>query len=214
MSFAKELGCAFVFVLITCCTAENSIEYCKDMQPQKALDLEQLMGLWHGVEVIHHRDEPRYRGVSTVDSCPVLHLSAVGPQELRLLWDEKAGLVEYHFRIPDNNNPGFWMSSGPQNGSMLQKPYKQFAGTVQVMKAVQTHVVLTFCSPNSEHYSVILARDKQLSKMDLRSVNNMLQRRGLTQVGIREACRGFAVHLQTSWFMMSVFLILIYLNYS
>ena len=74
------------------------------------------MGLWYGVEVIHHRDDPRHRGIATVESCPVLHLSTYGPQELRLIWDERAGLVEYHFRIPDMNNPGFWMSSGPQNG--------------------------------------------------------------------------------------------------
>lgn len=215
MSLSKELVCAFVLVLISCCTADNmAIEYCKDMQPQKGLDLEQLMGLWYGVEVIHHRDDPRHRGIVVVDSCPVLHLSAAGPQELRLIWDERAGLVEYHFRIPDMNNPGFWMSSGPQNGSLLQRPYKQFAGTVQVMKAVSTHVVLTFCSPNSEHYSVVLSREKLLSKMELRSVNNMLQRRGLNQVGIKEACRDLAAHLQISWLMMSVFLILLHLNYS
>lgn len=97
-------------------------------------------------------------------------------------------------------------------GSMLQRPYRQFAGTVQVMKAVSTHVVLTFCSPNSEHYSVVLSREKELSKSELRSVNSMLQRRKLTQVGIREACRDIATHLQISWLMISVFLILLHLK--
>lgn len=77
-------------------------------------------------------------------------------------------------------------------GSMLSKPYQQFAGTVQVMKAVQSHIVLTFCSPNQSHYSIILARFNHLSLTDIRGVRNLLGRRGLPQVGIRETCKDSA----------------------
>lgn len=75
---------------------------------------------------------------------------------------------------------------------MLSKPYQQFAGTVQVMKAVQTHMVLTFCSPNQSHYTIVLARQNLLSITDIRGVRNLLTRRGLPQIGIRETCKDAA----------------------
>lgn len=44
--------------------------------------------------------------------------------------------------------------------SQLNSPYTQFTGTVQVMKAVGNHLVLTFCQtiPTQELFSVILSR--------------------------------------------------------
>ncbi|XP_054271437.1 uncharacterized protein LOC128992071 [Macrosteles quadrilineatus] len=171
---------------------DSSVEYCRDMQPQRSLDVDQLMGLWHTVEIIQHRDEQRFRGVQVTDTCPMVHLSQTSSSDLKMLWHEPAGYVEYRFRITDESNPGFWLSWGPQNGSMLSKPYQQFAGTVQVMKAVQTHMVLTFCSPNQSHYTIILARNNRLGMADIRGVRNLLGRRGLPQVGIRETCKDSA----------------------
>jgi len=43
---------------------------------------------------------------------------------------------------------------------MLDLPYSQFTGTVQVMKAVGNHLVLTFCEtlPKSQMFTIILTR--------------------------------------------------------
>lgn len=43
---------------------------------------------------------------------------------------------------------------------MLELPYNQFTGTVQVIKAVGTHIVLTFCQnlPTSQLFSIVLTR--------------------------------------------------------
>lgn len=74
------------------------------------------MGMWHAVEIIQHRDEQRYRGVMTTDTCPRVHLSNIGSNDLKMMWQEPAGYVEYRFRMTDPANPGFWLSWGPQNG--------------------------------------------------------------------------------------------------
>ncbi|XP_046669026.1 uncharacterized protein LOC124359927 isoform X1 [Homalodisca vitripennis] len=165
---------------------------CNQVSYDVVYDIDELMGLWHTVEIIQHRDEQRFRGVQTTDTCPMVHLAKTGSSDLKMLWHEPAGYVEYRFRITDISNPGFWLSWGPQNGSMLTKPYTQFAGTVQVMKAVQTHMVLTFCSPNQSHYSIILARFNHLSSTEIRGVRNLLGRRGLPQTGVRETCKDSA----------------------
>lgn len=74
------------------------------------------MGMWHTVEIIQHRDEQRYRGVMTTDTCPMVHLSRINSNDLKMMWHEPAGYVEYRFRMTDPANPGFWLSWGPQNG--------------------------------------------------------------------------------------------------
>lgn len=71
-------------------------------------------------------------------------------------------------------------------------PYQQFAGTVQVMRAVGTDMVLTFCSPASHHYSMVMSRNKTMDDRALHSLNQMLQDRGLRLVNTRVACRGGA----------------------
>lgn len=48
-------------------------------------------------------------------------------------------------------------------GTMVDSNYEHFAGTAQVMKAVQSHMVLTFCAPLDRHFSIVLARAKYLS---------------------------------------------------
>jgi hypothetical protein len=69
----------------------------------------------------------------------------------------------------------------------------QFSGTVQVMKAVSAHMVLTFCSRTKfNQYSVVMSRTRRLPYNDLSSVNKMLVRRGLLQGPVREMCKGVA----------------------
>lgn len=80
----------------------------------------QIMGLYFAIEIVQHRDDPRHRGISTVDSCPLVQISMIEGSSsfVKLLWDETAGHVEYHFSIPNSDTPGYWMSSGPQNGEL------------------------------------------------------------------------------------------------
>lgn len=53
---------------------------------------------------------------------------------------------------------------------MLKLNYGQFTGTIQVMKAVGNHMVLTFCEnlPGSQLYSVILSRKPGTLSIDVR----------------------------------------------
>ncbi|XP_075236664.1 uncharacterized protein LOC142333444 [Lycorma delicatula] len=193
----------------------NIQQYCPDFHSQRSLDLDQLMGMWYGVEVIQHRSDRGYApGVTFVDSCPVLHFSKRDkPSELQLYWSEKAGTVEYQFNILNPSNPGFWMSFGPQNGSMVHKTYRQFAGVVQVMKAVASHVVLTFCSPNSELYTIILSRKRSLDKLEIRGVRNLLSRRQLNQYGIRETnCNSSGASLKIKSLYLPLFILLIFIK--
>jgi hypothetical protein len=61
------------------------------------------------------------------------------------------------------------------------------------MKAVSSHMVLTFCSrSNYNKFSVLMSRTRRLPSSDYRSVNNMLARRGLPQGRVKEMCKGVA----------------------
>lgn len=52
---------------------------------------------------------------------------------------------------------------------MLELPYNQFTGTVQVMKAVGNHLVLTFCQtlPRSQLFSIVLTRKPHILARDV-----------------------------------------------
>uniref|UniRef100_A0A1B6CZF5 Lipocalin/cytosolic fatty-acid binding domain-containing protein n=1 Tax=Clastoptera arizonana TaxID=38151 RepID=A0A1B6CZF5_9HEMI len=171
---------------------------CLDMKPPRNFALSEIMGLYFVVQIVHHRDDGRNKGTATVDSCPLVQLTRDG-RSVTLLWNEQAGHVQYLFTVPNvETNPGFWMSTGPQNGSMLQKAYRQFAGTVQVVIVAKNHVVLTFCSPNSDLYSVVLSRDQKMRRVDLFEINEMLIKKDLKEVGIKEACRDSASSVTSS----------------
>lgn len=78
-------------------------------------------------------------------------------------------------------------------GTLVQQDYIQFKGTVYVMKAVGTHMLLTFCmrgqtSDTSQLYSLLMSRNHILTRNDVRSVHNLLDRRGLNVVKTRELC--------------------------
>ncbi|EZA61832.1 hypothetical protein X777_04643 [Ooceraea biroi] len=151
------------------------------------------MGKWYVVEVLEHRIDPLkpMSGSYIIDSCPIVTLRPLDHASLRLLWSEDAGNLEYVFRIPDIvRRKGLWRTMTSQNGTLAEKQYKQFTGSVHVMKAVASDMVLTFCSrsPNSQLYSLLLSREHILQKSDKRGVHNLLGRRGLKIVSIRETC--------------------------
>lgn len=75
-------------------------------------------------------------------------------------------------------------------GSLVMlKKYKQFAGSVFVKKAVSDHMVLTFCSPNEQLYSVVVARDKSLDAKELKSIKNHMQVLKLPITQTTRTCR-------------------------
>lgn len=88
---------------------------------------------------------------------------------LRLIWDEHGTDIEYTLRY-NTSRPGFWLASEPQRGVMLQINHSYFAGTVQVMKAVGDHMVLTFCEglPSSKLFSIVLSRRPDTLSYDVR----------------------------------------------
>ena len=76
---------------------------------------------------------------------------------------------------------------------------KSFYGSVQVMKAVSSHMVLTFCSRTDEEvYSVLMSRNRRLHPNEVKSVNSMLERRGLPRGHVEEMCKGSAAPTASS----------------
>jgi hypothetical protein len=61
------------------------------------------------------------------------------------------------------------------------------------MKAVRSHMVLTFCSESKDDmYSVLMSRTRRLPSSERRSVKDMLIKRGLPQGHVKEMCKGDA----------------------
>jgi len=156
--------------------------------------------------------------------------------QLRLIWNDSGNSIEYYLKY-NATRKGFWMSSGPQNsargcesteshikmhligyiftGYMLQPHYNQFAGTFQVLKAVSDHMVLTICQrlPESRLYSVVLSREpNQLSRSDLHSLHNLLNRKDLSTATVKSVCSG-TVSKHISMIMFTVVAGVSYLGY-
>lgn len=111
-----------------------------------------------------------------------------------MIWDENAKNIEYLLTFK-NTSMGFWKTNGPQRETMLERSYSQFTGTVQVIKAVHSQLVLTFCSslPDTQLFSIILSRKpNELSKEDLIGVKRILSNRGLKTVPARKVCQNGA----------------------
>ncbi|XP_046620749.1 uncharacterized protein LOC124305404 [Neodiprion virginianus] len=169
--------------------------HCPGMKPQASLDLEQITGKWYVVEYVEHKMNPMRptsssRGIT--ESCPVVRLRFTGSKSLtiRLLWSTQDGDLDYSFTVTDPSGaPGLWRSRDLQNGTLVNKNYVHFVGIVQVMKAVASHMVLTFCtrSPNNELYSVVLSRNYHLTENDRAGVQSLLSRR-LPMISVTETC--------------------------
>ncbi|XP_011688028.1 PREDICTED: uncharacterized protein LOC105450079 [Wasmannia auropunctata] len=189
--------CVLVLVLAGLTRGDNAdtnVFNCPVLNAQDDLDLDKILGKWYVVEVLEHRTDPAKAVPHSyiVDSCPIVKLRSSDYGSLRLLWSEESGNVEYSFRIPNiSSRKGFWQTMTSQNGTLAERSkYMQFVGTVHVMKAVASDMVLTFCSrnPNNQLYSLLLSREHTLQQSDKRGVHNLLARRGLKNVSIRETC--------------------------
>uniref|UniRef100_A0A336JY31 CSON013690 protein n=1 Tax=Culicoides sonorensis TaxID=179676 RepID=A0A336JY31_CULSO len=157
----------------------------------------------YGQDYLHHeREHERYhnRNHHSRDSVDQTYKNQP-TRYLRLIWDEKGVVLEYTLRF-NNTRRGFWMSSSPQKGTMLELPYNQFTGTVQVIKAVGTHIVLTFCQnlPTSQLFSIVLTRHpNELSVDEIHSIRSLLKRRGLNVASVRKVCLNGAPQLAISY---------------
>ncbi|KAL6428986.1 hypothetical protein ACFW04_008064 [Cataglyphis niger] len=152
-----------------------------------------ILGKWYVVEILEHRPDSKKPNNDryVVDTCPIVNLKPFDHGNLKLFWNEEAGNLEYTFRIPNIvERKGFWHTMFAQNGTLTERQYNQFVGPVYVMKAVASDMVLTFCSRHPPQlYSLLLSREHNLlQKSDKRGVHNLLSRRGLKIINIRETC--------------------------
>ncbi|XP_035779231.1 uncharacterized protein LOC118459697 [Anopheles albimanus] len=253
--------------------ANHPTQHCTDLNSQNSLDVEQIMGIWYGSEVITHNGHDE--GEVVYNTCVVIHLADVtnstplvppnhqsggssppyfthgsassassnpnyrtsygygspgssgqgrpgssssssggtigssnydlyqqrqyqlqaqSMRYLRLIWDESEHTLEYTLRY-NSSRPGFWISSSPQSGSMIQLQYVQFTGTVQVLKAINNQLVLTFCQsiPSGQLFTVVLSRIPMgLAPEEIQSIRNLLRRRGLPAISVRKVCQNGA----------------------
>ncbi|KFB51877.1 AGAP003834-PA-like protein [Anopheles sinensis] len=86
-------------------------QHCTDFNPQNALDIEQIMGIWYGSEVITH--DGRDEGETVYDSCIVMHLADV-TNSTPLVWDETSRFPGRGVGSPGSSNyePRFATSYG------------------------------------------------------------------------------------------------------
>ncbi|CRL04205.1 CLUMA_CG017302, isoform A [Clunio marinus] len=141
-------------------------------------------------------DQSSYNNMKNNNNYNNMHTS---DRRLRLVWDERGKTLEYSLRVNRARN-GFWISSGAQKdrkqlGTMLDLPYNQFTGTVQVMKAVGNHLVLTFCEtlPTNQIFTIVLTRKPHLlSRDELQPIRSLLRRRGLSVQSVRKVCKNSA----------------------
>ncbi|XP_028175974.1 uncharacterized protein LOC114364160 [Ostrinia furnacalis] len=189
-------------------------DYCVNRSPQTGILVDNLMGIWYGVEFVQH-----LAGDSRVDytkTCIVIHISE--PMEhpstenqlfhvqhinarfrqqfrhLRLLWDEAGQTIEYALYFK-NDSAGYWQVYDGQNGTLTSRSnYQQFSGTIQVLKAVHGHLVLSFCQEASngrpaQLYSVLFSRDPvTLARWEIESIHTILQNKKLSVASRRMVC--------------------------
>lgn len=136
-------------------------------------------------------DAARHRGY--YDRSRVTVPTTPGYAYLRLIWDENGFDREVSIRF-NRSRPGFWMAtSGPVHGASVTDPaYQIFTGTLQVMKAVDDHLVITFCQTfreTGELFSILLTRrPNTLTPEETSRIRSMLQRRGLSTASVRKVC--------------------------
>ncbi|CAG4923938.1 unnamed protein product [Colias eurytheme] len=194
-------------------------EICFKEHKYDNLDVRTVLGKWSVIELYMHLSK---EGVTTYRSCPTVTIweeddfprSTFGPstdgqlyhvqalnakfrqdyRNLRLLWDEAGQSIEYalYFR---NDSAGYWQAFDVQNGTLAARPsYQQFTGTVQVLKAVNDHLVLNFCQEGTTNvpaqlYSVLFSREPgQMARWEIDSVHSMLQNKKLSVASRRMVC--------------------------
>ncbi|XP_067013837.2 uncharacterized protein [Anabrus simplex] len=194
---------------------------CHYLNSQRSLALDKMLGVWYAVEVVEHFTQDVRTGHTDLPQCPVFTLTeekrnSTQSPLIRLLWKEgDAFSVEYSLIMPEKYHKGFWRSTGTQNGSLAENSrYRQFSGTVHIMRATGDHAVLTFCSETElQVFSVLLSREPTMRQSEVRSINNMLERRGLPVTYTKSTCRahnGVSANIATELNMAgAVFIILL-----
>ncbi|KPI93452.1 hypothetical protein RR46_10712 [Papilio xuthus] len=200
-------------------TNNNITVICQREHEYDDLDPRTVMGKWKVVELYLHL---RKEGVNTYKSCPIITLwetddfprSTYGPstenqlfhvqhinakfrqeyRHLRLLWDEAGETIEYalYFR---NDSAGYWQVLDGQNGTITNRStYQQFSGSVQVLKAVNDHLLLSFCQEGTatapaQLYSVLFSRNPgTMPRWEIDSVHTLLQNKKLSVASRRMVC--------------------------
>lgn len=76
-------------------------------------------------------------------------------------------------------------------GSAVIPMLNSFAGTIQVLKAVGSHMVLVFCQqvPDRQLFSILLSRTPSLSLQEIHGVHNLLGRRRLNISHVKKVCQ-------------------------
>jgi hypothetical protein len=75
------------------------------------------MGDWYAVEIVEHNIAAEANTVSTVvNLCPILQLTREDNMTIRLQWNEHRDVWIYRFREPKPKHPGFWDTTGHQDG--------------------------------------------------------------------------------------------------
>ncbi|XP_072935834.1 uncharacterized protein [Epargyreus clarus] len=188
--------------------------YCVNRSPQIGIYVDSLKGMWYGVEFIQHLagdsrvdyartcivihiSEPMDRPSTEHQAYHVQHINAKLRQSyryLRLLWDEAGETIEYSLYF-SNASAGYWQTFETQTGSLTSRPsYQQFSGTVQVLKAVDDHLVLSFCqeasnSAPAQLYSILFSREPGvLVRWEIDAVHAMLQNKKLSIASRRMVC--------------------------
>ncbi|XP_015114230.1 uncharacterized protein LOC107039228 [Diachasma alloeum] len=196
--------------------AGNAIDgsKCTDIQTQRDLDLDGIIGKWYVIEILDHRPSPTQSSLTLIrpmvlETCPIVRIRREHRRDsmgevLKVLWTEEKGTIEYTFIVTDlRNSPGFWTSISLQNGTLTRDPtfsYVQFGGTVHVMKAVMHEMLLTFCSgyPGNQLYSILLGRQHKLER-GTKSIHDLLEHRKIMISTIQSTCsKGTGVSIQQS----------------
>ena len=72
------------------------------------------------METIGHRSQDRTNrsGYTNLTVCPIIHVKVADKKAstIQMTWEEPKGAVTYRFQIPSEDDPGFWVSLGQQNG--------------------------------------------------------------------------------------------------
>lgn len=184
-----------------------------------SLDISKVLGKWKVRELYMHLSK---EGVNVYNSCPEVKIwedpyfptTTLGPstenqlfhvqhinakfrheyRHLRLLWDEAGQTIEYSLYFK-NDSAGYWQVFDGQNGTLPARPsYHQFSGTVQVLKAVNDHLLLNFCQDqvngkSAQLYSVLFSREPGfMERWELDSVHALLQNKKLSVASRRMVC--------------------------
>lgn len=209
------------------------------------MNIKTVLGKWKALELYLHLSK---EGVNRYYTCPevtiwetekfptttfgpstenqlfhVQHINARFRQEfrhLRLLWDEAGNTIEYSLYFK-NDSAGYWQIFANQNGTLTnRRKYQQFSGTIQVLKAVNDHLVLNFCQEGGNGrspllFSVLFTREPgHMEIWELDSVHAMLQNKKLSIASRRMVCGNSAIRPLFSFFTSIITLLLTYTVYS